>query len=136
MPAAIVLNASNAAGGIDLTTGGGSVDISSSGLVTMVAGTDTQASPTAASTLNTNVGSVTFTGFTTAAAGSQEFTITNSTAGATSAIFATINNEGANDAQCHVTRIKRAAGSFVVTMTNSGAAALNGDVTVNYWVIN
>jgi hypothetical protein len=132
---AIVLNASNAAGGIDISTGGGSVDVSSSGFVTMVAATDTQASPTAASTLNVNVGAVTFTGFTTASAAAQVFTITNSLATTTSQIFVTVNNEGANDAQMHVTRVNRAAGSFAVTVLNGGAAALNGNVTINFWII-
>ncbi len=131
---AIVLNASNAAGGIDLSTGGGSIDMSSSGFVTMVPATDTQASPTAASTLNVNVGAVTFTGFVTAAAGTQVFTITNSLVSTTSKIFVSASNEGANDAQMTVTRVNRAAGSFLVTLTNNGAAALNGNITINFWV--
>lgn len=132
---AIVISASDAAGGVDISTGGGSVDISSAGFVTMVAVADTQASPTAASTINTNVGAATFTGFTTAAAGSQVFTITNSLISATSQVFVTVCNEGVNDAQMTITRVERLAGSMEVTCTNNGAAALNGNVTVSFWVI-
>jgi hypothetical protein len=132
---AIVLTASNAAGGIDITTGGGSIDISSAGFVSVVAATDTQASPSAASTLDVNVGAVTFTGFTTASGSTQAFTITNGIVTTSSVIQVTACNEGANDAQMTVTRVQRAAGSFVVTLTNNGAAALNGNVTISFWVL-
>lgn len=132
---AIVLTASNAAGGIDITTGGGSVDISSSGFVTVVPATDTQASPSATSVLNVNVGAATFTGFTTAAAASQAFVITNSVVTTSSDLFVTVANEGANDAQMTITRVKRSAGAFEVTCKNNGAAALNGNVTITFWVI-
>lgn len=132
---AIVLSASNAAGGIDITTGGGSVDISSAGFVTVVANTASVASPTAASTQNFNVGAATFTGFSTAAAASQVFTITNSIVTTASVIHVTVSNEGANDAQMTVMRVKRLAGSFEVTTKNNGAAALNGNVTVSWWIL-
>lgn len=132
---AITINASNAAGGIDISTGGGSIDISSAGFVTMVPATDTQASPSASSTLNVNVGAATFTGFTTASAASQVFTIVNSIITTSSKLFVTVCNEGANDAQMTVMRVKRIAGSMEVTCKNNGAAALNGNVTVNFWVI-
>jgi len=132
---AIVLTASNAAGGIDITTGGGSVDISSAGFVTMLPVTDTQASPTASSTINTNVGAATFTGFTTASAASQTFTIVNSIITTSSKIFVTACNEGANDAQMTISRVKRIAGSMEVTLKNNGAAALNGNVTITFWII-
>lgn len=132
---AIVLNASNAAGGIDLLTGGGEISISSAGNVTMVAVADTQASPSATSVINAHVGAATFTGFTTASAAAQVFTITNSLVSATSQIFVSAANEGANDAQMTVTRVLRGAGTFDVTLTNNGAAALNGNVTIVFWVI-
>jgi len=132
---AIVLSASNAAGGIDITTGGGSVDISSAGFATLLPVRDTQASPTAASTINTNVGAAIFTGFTTASAASQVFTITNSIITTASNLFVTACNEGANDAQMSIMRVKRIAGSMEVTLKNNGAAALNGNVTINFWII-
>jgi hypothetical protein len=133
---AIVLNASNAAGGIDLLTGGGEISISSAGNVSMVAATDTQASPSATAVINARVGAATFTGFTTASAAPEVFTITNSVVTATSQIFVSAANEGANDAQMTVTRVLRGAGTFDVTLTNNGAAALNGNVTITFWVLN
>jgi fibronectin-binding autotransporter adhesin len=132
---AIVLNASDAAGGIDITTGGGSVDISSSGFATVVAATDTEASPSATAEINANVGRATFTGFTTAAAASQVFVITNSIVTTSSCVLVTVCNEGANDAQMTITRVTRAAGSLSVTCTNNGAAALNGNLAINFWVL-
>lgn len=132
---AVVITASNAAGGIDLTTGGGSIDLSSTGLVSVAANTASVASPTATSTQNFNVGSATFTGFTTASAAAQVFTITNSLVTTASVLLVTVCNEGANDAQMTVTRVKRIAGSFEVTCTNNGAAALNGNVSVNWWLL-
>jgi len=130
---AVVITASNAAGGIDLTTGGGSVDISSAGFVTMVAGTDTQAGDTCTS--NTNVFACTYTGFTTAAAASQVFVVTNSKISATSQVLLTVSNLGANDAQMQLTRVKQGAGTMDVTVKNVGAAALNGNVVITGWVI-
>lgn len=132
---AIVLNASNAAGGIDITTGGGSVDISSAGFATVVAATVTEASPSATGIINANVGRATFTGFTTGAAGTQTFVITNSVVTTSSCVLVTVCNEGANDAQMNITRITRGAGSLSVATVNSGAAALNGNVAVNFWVL-
>ena len=133
---AVVITASDAAGGIDLTTGGGSIDLSSSGLVSVVADTSSTASPTAAATMNVRVGTATFTGFTTAAAGAQQFTITNSFIGTSSSILVTACNEGGNDAQMTITRVNRASGSMVVTLTNNGAAALNGNVAITFWVLS
>jgi hypothetical protein len=120
---------------VNVNAGTGGINLSSAGIVTIDAATDTQASPTAASTLNVNVGSVTFTGFTTASAASQVFTITNSLVTTSSQIFVTACNEGANDAQMTVMRVKRAAGSFEVTLKNNGAAALNGNVTITFFVL-
>ena len=101
----------------------------------MVASTDTQASPSATSVLNVNVGAATFTGFTTAAAGSQAFVVTNSIVTTSSVLLVSVANEGANDAQLTITRIERSAGAFEVTVVNNGAAALNGNVTISFWVI-
>jgi len=100
----------------------------------MVAGTDSQAA--AACTSNTNVFACTFTGIVTASAAAQIFTITNSKATTTCQIVGlTMSNEGANDAQMTITRVKRQAGSILVTGTNNGAAALNGNVTITGWII-
>ena len=130
---AIVISASDASGGIDISTGGGSLDISSGGFVTMVAGTDTQAG--ASCTSNTNVFSCTYTGFTTAAAANQTFTVVNSKIAADSQVMVTLCNQGANDALMTVERIKLLAGSMEVYTQNNGAAALNGNVIITGWVI-
>lgn len=134
---AIVLNASNAAGGIDLLTGGGEITISSSGNVTMTPGTATAASPTATVVINTRVGVATFTGFTTAAGANEDFTITNSALGVGDGIFCTVSNTGANDADMTLEGvITQTAGSLVIHTQNNGTAALNGDVIITYWIIN
>jgi hypothetical protein len=35
-----------------------------------------------------------------------------------------------------VQRVNPGAGSFTVTTKNNGAAALNGDVFISFWVLN
>ena len=92
--------------------------------------------PTVAKTLNARVGSVTFSGYTQAASGTLVVTLTNSYIATTSAILATVTNEGANDAQMYITRIKPAAGSAEITILNGGAAALNGDMVLSFWVLS
>jgi hypothetical protein len=106
------------------------------GLIAVTPASDTQASPSAASTVNSRVGTIAFTGFTTAAGGEETFTITNSLVTANSAIFVSISNLGANDARFSIARVFPGAGSFVVIAANSGIAALNGDIRLNFWVIN
>ena len=51
-------------------------------------------------------------------------------------MLVTASNLGANDAQMTVTRVVPALGSLTVTVKNNGAAALNGDVNLNFWVVN
>jgi hypothetical protein len=136
---AVIVGSLNAASTTTIRGGtglAGGIVLNAQGFTQVVAATDTQASPSAASTLNANVGAVTFTGFTTAAAAKQVFTITNSEAALNSQILATVANEGANDAQMYITRINRAVGSFAVTVVNDGAAALNGDLTLTFWILN
>lgn len=94
--------------------------------------TSSVASPTAAVTSSVIKGAVTFTGFTTASAASQEFTFTNTLIAAGDAIMVTACTQGANDAQMTVTRVITAAGSFVVTLTNNGAASVNGDCVITF----
>ena len=121
---------------VNVNSGTGGINLSSAGIFTLDAVADTQASPTAASTINANVGAATFTGFTTAAAGTQDFTITNSLVSTSSQILCTVANEGANDCQLQIRRITRAAGSFVVKVVNAGAAALNGNLTITFMILN
>ncbi len=114
----------------------GGIALTGSGLVSVDPAVDTQASPTAASTINARVGRVTFTGFTTAAAASQVFTITDNLVVANSAIIVTAQNAGADDAQMTVARVNPGVGSFTVTLRNDGAAALNGNVIISFWVLS
>lgn len=132
---AIVLTSSNAAGGIQLTTGGGAIALSSSGIVTMTPGTSSAASPGTNVTINARVGVATFTGFTTASGAEQLFTVTNSYATTTSGVIATAYQNGANDAQLSVA-VKSVAGTLTFDVFNDGAAAVNGDIIITFWIIN
>jgi hypothetical protein len=117
----------------------GGLEINTNGLVAIAGERDTQASPTAASTLNVNVGQGKFTGFVTAAAGTQAFTITCNKVIADSTIFVTVANLNAsgNGARMTLTAVEQAVGSFIVHTTNNGAGALGaGDhVYINFWVL-
>jgi len=121
---------------VNVNSGTGGINLSSAGIFTLDAVATSTASPTATVVTNANVGAATFTGFTTAAAATQDFTITNSLVTTSSQILCTVCNEGANDAKLSILRITRAAGSFVVKVVNSGAAALNGNVTITFIVLN
>ena len=99
----------------------------------MVAGADSQAGATC--TVNKNVFACTYTGFTTAAAASQVFVITNSVVTTSSQVILTVSNLGTNDAQMTLQRVEQKAGSIEVTVKNNGAAALNGNVVITGWVI-
>jgi hypothetical protein len=136
--AARTITMGNATGAtaVNVDTGTGGFTVSSGGLVDLTPSTDTQASPTATSTQNVNVGKARFTGFTTAASGTQTFTITNSLVSATSGIICSIGNTGANDAQMEVRRITPGAGSFTVATINSGSQALNGDCIIAFIVLD
>jgi len=129
----VTLGSTNTTSATTLQSGTGGVSIEAAGIVDMVPATATFAG--AAVTIDANVGVGTFTGLTTASAAAQIFTITNSVVGAGSAIFVSASNLGANDAQMTVTRVTPGAGSFTVTLTNNGAAALNGNVLITFWII-
>jgi len=134
----ITVGTTDGAGTTDLISGSGGVTINGGGdgLVDVVPSTDSQATPTAATTQNSNVLVATFTGYTTAAAGTQSFTITNSLISTSSGILTGIHNAGAADAQMVIKRITPAAGSCVVLTQNDGAAALDGDVVISLWVLS
>jgi len=121
-------------------TGATGLKLSAAGNVQVVPATGSSASPTASITMNNRVGTATFTGFTTASAGTQAYTITNSTVLATSGIYCTVTNLNAstNGAQIGIQGITQAAGSFIVNTKNNGAGALGaGDnVLITFWVIS
>ena len=124
-------------GSTTLVQGGatGLITLSCAQGVAVTPGTNTQGSPTATAVIASRVGVATFTGFTTAAAASQVFTVTNASVTTTSAILAVSSNLGANDAQMNIKRVTPAAGSFAVTVKNDGTQALNGNVVITFWII-
>lgn len=125
------------AGETTISAGSGGILLLAGGNISMgAAASGPVASPTAAVTNNARVGQATFTGFTTAAAASQIFTITNAVVIATSPLFVTATNVGSNVANMTVSRVNPGAGSFAVTLTNTGAAALNGNITITWWILN
>jgi hypothetical protein len=64
------------------------------------------------------------------------FTFTNALVALNSAIFVTVGNTGANDAQMTITRVTPAVGSFKVTCVNNGTQALNGTVSISFMIFN
>jgi hypothetical protein len=121
--------------GVSATTiqaGTGGLTFSAAGIVDM---TPVVASHASTVTIDANVGVATLTGFTTAAAGTEAITITNSICTANSAILVSVSNKGANDAKMTQARVVPGAGSFVVHVINNGAAALNGDIIITFWII-
>lgn len=120
-------------GGLVLNSSSGAT----AGNVSMLPRTASTASPTAAVTMNNRVGVATFTGFTTAAAASQDFTITNSNILITSGMFVTVAARSAgNTSAMTIVGITQAAGSIVVHTTNNGAQALDSDVIITFWIIS
>lgn len=96
----------------------------------------TVSSATTSATLSKRVGIATFTGQTTAAADILTLTITNTFVTAASAILLTVANGGSNDARMSIEQILPSANTIEVIAINNGTAALNGNVTVTFWVLN
>jgi len=97
-------------------------------------GTVTQlTSITTGVTLNTPSGVITTVSSTIAAAGEATFTVNNSMVTASSVILLTAQYTGNGNAV--VTLDSVAAGSFGVTIANTGSAALNAVVKIHYMVI-
>lgn len=135
----VIVGSTNTASTTTINSGGtGQILLqNSNGLVRVNAPSATPvASPTAAVTANNRIGQVVFTGFTTASAAQQSFTITNLFSVAASVIFVTASNGGTNLAYMTVIGVVPAVNSFVVTLQNNGAAALNGNIYINFWLVN
>lgn len=134
---AVSIDASNAAGGVEIITGGGPIVLDAgtgSGDILLTPATSTAAATS--DTLNAKIGIVTLTGQTTASGAQETLTITNSEVSATSGIIVTVANVGTNDARMTVEQVKPAAGSFEVMTQNNGAAALNGDIILSFMVLS
>lgn len=135
----IEIYATDAAGTVAISANAG-ITLNGFGLATLAPITGSVASPTATATQNFNVIRQTFTGFTTASASSQAFTIVSSKILATSGIFvnvASLNTSG-NNAKMTIEGVTQAVGSIIVNTTNNGAGALGaGDnVLITVWIIS
>jgi hypothetical protein len=121
---------------VAIESGSGGVNFTSGGLLSMDFLTATQASPTATAVINGRQCYAVFTGFTTASGAKQVFIITNSIITNASSIIVTAINLGSNDAEMTVTRVVPGSGTVSITLTNNGAAALNGDVHITMLVLD
>lgn len=132
-PGTTAIGHTGAAGGAVTISGGADAEVSVNNVAVAAA-----AGPAATVTVvnNSRVGRITFAGYTQAAAATLVLTLTNSFISATSHILAVANNVGANDAQMHVTRILPGVGTADITILNSGAAALNGNMTLSFWILS
>lgn len=87
--------------------------------------------------LNTRLGQATFTALTTAAGATEVIVVnTNLITATTQSVFVSVDNLGSNDAQMTVQRKLLSVGSITLTLKNNGAQALNGNLHVNFWVVN
>lgn len=114
-------------------TAAGSLTLNGAGMVSVTPVTGTSGTTTVV--INAQVGVATYTGQTTASTATITLTVTNSVVAATSAILATLSNVGTNDAELTVQQVKPASGSFTVIAKNNGAASLNGNIILTFWVI-
>jgi hypothetical protein len=123
--------------GILIETG---TTVLTAGNVAVVPSEQVIASPTAAITANTRLIEAIFTGFTTASAGTQVFTVNSTDILTTSACLAFVSNLDAsgNHAKMAITGTIQAAGSLAITCTNNGAGALGaGDhVNLTVWILS
>jgi len=122
-------------GGVSIS-GGAAATLGNIGLVNQQQAAAAGPSATVTVVNNSRIGSVTFTGYTQAAAATLVLTLTNSFITATSPIIATAMNAGTNDAQMQITRIKQGSGTADITIKNQGAAALNGDMVLSYIILS
>lgn len=113
-------------GGIELNATAGNVSVL----------TATNSSATTTVVLSSRVGIATYTGQTTASAATLILTLTNTFVTATSAILMTVMNVGANDARMSIEQILPSASSVEIILINNGTQALNGNVTIAFWVLN
>jgi len=119
----------------DLSLDAAQIDINATaGDVTVTVATQTVAG--VALTNSARVSQSTFSGQTTGAAADQVFTITNTFVTTANTVFVSVSNDGANDAQMSISRVKQLAGSIEITLTNNGAAALSGNVMISIWVMS
>jgi hypothetical protein len=133
----VIINSQTGAGTTTINSGTGGIALQpSSHILTVSEEFDTVASPTNTIAITGTIGVANFTGFTTGAAASQAFILTNASITTASGILITAANTGANAALMTVERVLPAAGSVTVTLVNNGAAALDGNVNIAYWIFS
>lgn len=120
---AAALTLQSGTGGISLATGA-----TTPGLVSITPNTASTAAATSTVTLNSRVLVTTWTGFTTAAAATQAFTIVSNKILTTSAIIVTVANlnVSTNGAQMSLVGVTQSAGQIIVNTKNNGSGALGG----------
>jgi hypothetical protein len=132
----VTLGSTNTTATTTIQGGTGGIALNAGGDVSVLPAILSTASTTP--TLNARVGRLTITGLTTASAGSQAITITNSSVTTTSFILASIYNLDAsgNHAAIAISKTVVAANTLTITFINNGAGALGaGDnVTISFWV--
>lgn len=112
---------------VDLNATGGA--LSATPATATVAGTSL--------TCNARLGVCTFTGQTTGSGVDLDLDITNSYITPGIGVLVTVNNEGTNDADLTIEGVNtQTNGHLILHLINSGPAALNGNCTVTFWVIN
>lgn len=126
-------NQTDANSGVTINGGSTSgIALNGSGMTSL--GLTTDSSATASITINAYNGGATFTGETTAAGATQQYTINNDVCTENTYPQVTIMNKGGNDARIMIQRITTAAGSFTVDTINDGTQDLNGDVVITFWL--
>lgn len=92
---------------------------------------------TVAVTNNSGVGSITLAGYTQAIDTTLVVTLNNTViSGTDSCILASVSNQGANNAQMYISRIQPSLHQAIITILNIGTQALNGNMQLNFWVLN
>ena len=131
---ALTVGSTNSTSSTTVQAGTGGIAINAAGLVSVLPVSVTAAGATVVN--NVRVGQAVYTGLTTASTSAQILTLTNSLITATSAILVSAANFGANDAQMTVTRVIPGTGTAAITVLNNGAAALNGNIVLTFWILS
>ena len=136
---AVIIGSKTTTSATTIRGGTGAINLDATGLLTATSVKVTAAAgpnAAAAGVIDSNCGRLLMQGYTQAAAATLTVTITCAVCTLTSTILVTATSLGAEDAQLTVTKVRNLAGSFVVTLTNLGAAALASDCALSFWILN
>ena len=126
----------NAPAGAITLTAGAAATLGNVSVVPNIVAAPAGPSATAIVTNSTRVGTVTFAGYTQAASSTLTITLTNVFITAASSMFASMTDVSTNATLMTLSSIKPAAGSAVLVFTNNGSQAVNGNLQLNFWVLN